>query len=1100
MAKPRFRFLVGIAFSLTFVGSLLIAGQQVASSSPDYKNMVDDVFGIHYESGGKGGADTYAFKSDYKNTTELLDARAELVERLSEEGSVLLKNNGALPLRKNGESKEIKVNLLGSRAFTYSNNERREGLRDSTLSVYGGIVGSKIYQQSVTLSSRKKNLPVTLIDGLKEQDILVNPACEQVYANKPFPSLVNGSEANGSQGGPFAAKEPAVQASDFQNASSYDDASIVFIGRASGEGREYFPGSGGIADPTDGSKSALNLSNDERNLIKEGAKLSDKVIVLIDSAIPMEIEELKSDPEIAPLVDSVLWIGLPGGFGMSGVAKLLSGAASPSGGLPDTYAVDASASPAAMNFGVSALDGSGNFVWSEATTGFYNHADNNHYVVLAEGIYDGYYYYETRYADTILNRGNASAGIGLGRKAKDGTWSYEDEVSYPFGYGLSYTDFSMSLVPFEDGSNIHFDATDESYSVHVEVKNTGNVPGKKAVQLYASSPYTDYDRAHGVEKPAIQLFAFNKTKELAPEETEIIELKGYLKYLASYDMSASHDGVTGGYILEDAEYYFALGNGAHEALNNALLKSDASLSDRLYSEEWSTLNADLAFAYNPASDEAVTSLPRGAFSGGLNANLLNLTSNEAIVSNQIQDADYNFHKPGTVTYLTRSDYQASFPRPYARLDVTDSMKKYLGTSDSNAGRVYDFKTGSTDVEWGVDYSSEEDEDGNPGKNLMLAELKGASYEDERWGVLLPEITFDEAYKFAPYGGASCKPFKSIASPELWQIDGPNGNVTRGLGAKANTSGPMAVASNDPNFNYLSADLPCEPIEAATFNPELLEKEGESYGEDCLWSNNPISWAPGANLHRCPWNSRNHEYYSEDPILTNVAARCVTRGGVKKGMILSAKHFAFNTQESYREGLCQFFNEQYARELELRAFQGLIEDVNYENSQGLEVDGLGLMSSFSRVGVCGVNAHTGLMVNILRKEWGFKGLISTDMVVGGRYFNPQDCVINNVTFMATSNADNLLNNYWPDYNNVSKVKSDPHLNKALRENMHYYLYAVANSFALNGFDASATVASLDEMVSPWQIGMNVGGGITLGVGAALFVLFAFINRKAGKEEE
>jgi beta-glucosidase len=197
------------------------------------------------------------------------------------------------------------------------------------------------------------------------------------------------------------------------------------------------------------------------------------------------------------------------------------------------------------------------------------------------------------------------------------------------------------------------------------------------------------------------------------------------------------------------------------------------------------------------------------------------------------------------------------------------------------------------------------------------------------------------------------------------------------------------------------------------------------------------WAPGMNLHRTPFNSRNHEYYSEDPIITNILGSAFVRGGLEKGAILSAKHFAFNSQESYREGLVQFMEEQSARELELRAYQGLSEDIKYINSSGNEISALGLMSSFSRIGVCGVNAHTGLMKNILRGEWGFKGLISTDMVVGGYFFNPQDSVINNVTFMATSNAENLLNSYWSNYNNKNLVKSDPNMLTALYQNMHYY---------------------------------------------------------------
>ena len=142
-----------------------------------------------------------------------------------------------------------------------------------------------------------------------------------------------------------------------------------------------------------------------------------------------------------------------------------------------------------------------------------------------------------------------------------------------------------------------------------------------------------------------------------------------------------------------------------------------------------------------------------------------------------------------------------------------------------------------------------------------------------------------------------------------------------------------------------------------------------------------------------------------------------------------------------------------------------------------------MSSFSRVGVCGVNAHTGLMKGILRDEWGYKGLISTDMVVGGKFFNPEDSVINNVTFMATSNAENLLESYWTDYNNKSKVQSDPNMLKALYENMHYYMYSIANSIALNGISPGDVIQT--GVKSWWQKAL-IYTGVGVGVVALLFV--------------
>ena len=210
------------------------------------------------------------------------------------------------------------------------------------------------------------------------------------------------------------------------------------IGRASGEGRDYRPGTRGITG-TDGAKSALHLSDSERGLIETAKQVSDNVIVLVNSAVAMELKEVQEDDG----VDGILWIGLPGAYGMNGVARLVSGEASPSGHLPDIYAPMLCFS-CCTKFRYRAPDGTGSFTWSNA--GSFTHAYDNHYVVMAEGIYTGYYYYETRYADSVLGNGGADGATGAGRYSSGG-WNYADEVVYPFGYGLSYSTLRSACCP-----------------------------------------------------------------------------------------------------------------------------------------------------------------------------------------------------------------------------------------------------------------------------------------------------------------------------------------------------------------------------------------------------------------------------------------------------------------------------------------------------------------------------------------------------------------------------------------------------------------------------------------------------------------------------
>lgn len=1051
----------------------LMFGAEIVAGTGDYKNLVNDALGGGSTTAG-GSADTFAFTSDYQDLKDLVTERKRIAEQIAEEGAVLLKNGEiaegrtSLPLRTEGEEGEIRATMLGSRAYTYQSDGTT--LRDTSLTFYGGITGSKIYEQTATLSDGTTlRLPVTMDRALASENIAVNPALQAFYSNKPFPAILTGSEGSGNSGGAYAVNETKVSLSDCGDYENYSDVCFVVIGRCSGEGRDYYPGQTGVV--AGGSQtSAIGLSDEERGLIEVANEISDNVVVIVNSAIAMEIDELKKDDR----VDSILWIGLPGSYGLGGVARVLSGKASPSGRLPDTYAVEAKNSPAAQNFGIyTQTDAEQLFTWNRATSSRKD-TDDSHYVVLAEGLYTGYRYYETRYADAVLGQGNASSAVGA--SGGNETWSYENEVSYPFGYGLSYTSFTQELLP----DTFVYDGMNKTVTVQVNVTNTGNVAGKDVVQLYVQVPYTEYDRTNGVEKAAIQLIAFEKTQLLAPGENEVVTLTADLKYFASYDKTASHDGVTGGYIMEQGDYYFAIGNGAHEALNNALKASGENVS-ALVSLGGAEPDENKAYRWGLGTDADTGE--DFAFNAGVDTTYFSKSETGAVVSNQMPDTDYNHFKPDTVTYLSRSDWEGTFPKPYTFLDETAEMKDYL---DNN---VYHFGTsGTTDAEFGVDHSEEEDENGVPAENMTVAELKLASFDDSRWEYMLAQITFDEAWMFAPYGGSSCIAFASVNAPEVWQIDGPNGNVTRGYASKAPSSGYLSVSSSDANANYFSADMPCAPTIGATFNKELIEEEGIIFGEDNLWSRNAIMWAPGMNLHRTPFNSRNHEYYSEDPMLTNLIGVSFVRGGVEKGSILAAKHFAFNTQESFREGLVQFMEEQSAREMELRAFQGLSEDVQFVNTAGNTVNALGLMSSFSRAGVCNVNAHTGIMKNILRTEWGFKGLISTDMVVAGQYFNPQDCVINNVTFMATSNAGNLLNSYWPDYNNKNNVRKDPKMLTALSENMHYYMYAVANSIALNGY-APGEIAQTGTTFSWWEF-LLIGGGCAFGAATAALAAFYF----------
>lgn len=961
------------------------------------------------------GTDLYTFKSDYTSTTELLHGIQDVGERMSEEGSVLLKNNGALPLTKDETQK---ITLLGFSSY---------------YPVQGGDMGSSLVENTGTDGDT-----VDMVGAFKAKGFGLNQTVADMYeALQPtFKSEVQSwggtIEYNHitapSTTGVFSSKEPSQAALDGQNATWKDSMNdnnvmIVTIARSASENGTYQPGTAGV-DPTQNLNQTdpLGLSDDERDLINAAvtAKAANggKVIVLLNNASAMEVQEIEDNVG----VDAILQVGLPGGYGFYGVADILSGAVSPSGHLTDTYAVKNANSPAAQNFG--------DLQWTNANPDI----NMNDAVVEAENIYIGYKYYETRYFDTVMGQGNAASTVG---SSTGSAWNYDDEVTYPFGYGLSYTTFEQTL------DNLNVDLENETVTANVTVKNTGSVAGKDVVQLYVSLPYTDYDKEHGVEKAAIQLLDYGKTAELAPGASETVTITADMQNMASWDSTADNAvGTKGCYILDAGDYWFTIGNGAHEAVNNVLAAEGQSVDG----------SADKAKSWTLDSFDDTT---------------FATTKNGTAVENQLADMDVNYWLPGTATYLTRADWEGTFPKTYKDLTATDEMLDILDND------IYEINANGdpSTVTFGAD------------NGLTLADLKGVSdINDERWDMLMDEITLEECMIRTGFGGTSTKVIESIMSPEAIQNDGPNGFNSYPLGQYANTDAstgdPCVVDANDPNLTYEMGTMVNETVIAQTFNKDLAADYGRVIGNYSLWANTAIFWGIGTNLHRLPYNARNHEYYSEDAVLTAGQGTAYAAAAMQYGVIIAPKHLAFNDTEINRTGISVFMTEQQARENELRGTQGIVENAHV----------LGLMTAYNRVGITQDNAHTGLMKNILRNEWGFQGLISEDFIQNANYVVLKEAVLNGVT-MSCNTGDNTMaavSEKYP-YWTVEAVSQDTTMMTALKQAMKYQNYALANSNAMDGMASNTKLVSVrtwyDNALTAVQI---VFAALTV-LAAAMYVL-------------
>ena len=1002
----------------TLTASLLTVSVAAGPVVDSYRTDIDKFLGTKSSAmvTDSTDEDLYTYKSDYSSTTELLESIEDLGERMSEEGTVLLKNeNNALPLSKDETQK---LSLLGFSSY---------------YPVQGGDMGSSLTENEGTDADT-----VDFVEALAAKGFSINEDLQNLYKSleSEFKTEVNmwGNIVEyyhitaPATDGVFASEEPSqetMDSVDSQWKESMDDYNVmlVTIGRSSTENGTYLPGVDGVDASQDLNQTdPLGLSDDERDLINAAVEAKEsnggKVIVMLNNANAMEIDEIKNNDG----VDAILEVGLPGGYGFYGVADILSGEANPSGHLTDTYAVTNANSPAAQNFG--------NYEWINADPTVNINAEE----VEAEGIYTGYKYYETRYADTVLGQGNADATVG---SSTGKAWDYDNEVSYPFGYGLSYTTFEQTL------KSVDVDLENRTVTAEVEVKNTGDVAGKDVVQLYTSVPYTDYDIENKVEKSAVQLLDYEKTDMIEPGESQTITITADAQDMASWDSTCDNEaGTTGNWILDNGTYYFTVGNGAHEAVNNVLAAQDQKVD---------------------GNKDNVQTWELGDFDSSSFAVTLNGTP----VENQLQDADLNNWMEDTVTYLSRNDWEGTWPETYKDLTATNEMISTMADDYSDIEANGD----PSSVTFGAD------------NGMTLANLKGVDdITDERWDDLMDQITLEECLIRTGLGGTSTKTIESITSPEAIQNDGPNGFNSYPLGQYANsddsTGDPCVIAEDDPNRDYKMGVMAVETVIGQTFSKQLAEEWGKVIGNYSLWANTAIWWGVGTNLHRTPYNARNHEYFSEDAVLTAGQGAAIIEAGHEYGVLIAPKHLAFNDTEINRTGIAEFMTEQAARENELRGVQSCIEDAN----------ALAVMTAYNRVGCVTSNAHTGLLLNIVRKEWGFKGLMSEDFIQDPTYTKIRMAVHNGVT-MTCNTGDNTMaavEAVWP-YWSVENASKSEELLTDLKQAMLYQNYALANSNAMDGMATTTHIEKLNTWYDNLITGLRVGFGVLTVLCAAMYLL-------------
>jgi len=609
--------------------------------------------------------DSTYYEMDYADSKELETAAADLVENITDEGIVLLKNNGSLPM-----TDTMKVTLLGRGSVdsvyggSGSGAASNEGLIDLRLGLEnaGFEVNGTVYDLLNDFAAFE------MADGffgpVKEYE---NPKSE-IVMDKPKESTYNSGEM------------PIELYTDeaINSFKQYNDAAIITISRPAGEGGDLSQDIKGWDDHYEKGQHQLELSYDEKQAIELAKEHFETVIVVINSSAAMELGELENDDEI----DAILGVGFPGKTGFNSVGRILNGSVNPSGHTVDIYPSDFTKDPSFANFGhyqYTNIDDS-------------NASGDATFVHYEEGIYVGYRYYETA--------------------ATEGFIDYDEAVVYPFGYGLSYTDFDWEVVDQELGK------TEEAITLDVKVTNTGDYSGKDVVQVYFSAPYYD----GGIEKSEIVLGDFAKTDLLAPGESQVITVTFPVEDMASYDYKNEQ-----AYVLEEGQYDITLQTDSHYVKE--------SIDPISYD-----VNKTIVFNENN-----------------------NRSTDLVTATNQFDDVSYMFKdtiEEGYITNFSRADFAGTFPvKPNAAdRKASDEIIEGFQAYDVEANLKADAEMPTTKAQNG----------------LSLIDMRGKDYNDPAWEVLLDQVDPEEIVNVILEGAYTSLEVASVGKPKTIDIDGPAG--------------------------------------------------------------------------------------------------------------------------------------------------------------------------------------------------------------------------------------------------------------------------------------------------------------------------------------
>lgn len=816
------------------------------------------------------GATEYYTKTANSLDEAIANHESTLIPKTVTEGIVLLENDDALLPLLTSEVSPTKVTLFG---------------HDSVEMVTGGS------------GSEKSSSELDMKTALESDSYLVNPSTWEASLSEL--STYQRGEVNvvmGTADFNIGAFPSSIYNSCEDTYDEYNTA-IYMVGRKGSESVE-FPYDMGEVEAGDHGRHFFELSSIEEEMLQYITNHFDKVIVIINtSGNAFETQRItdilyNAKSKNDDFKSAMLFIGGTGSTGAYGIGDVLNGSVSPSGRLVDIWANDFTQNPAYLNFG--------NFIYQGMET-------KTSYVEYSEGIYVGYRYYETM--NSLLNDG--------------GKW-YADSVDYPFGYGLSYTNFEQQLT------NLSKD--DSGITLEVTVTNTGDVSGKEVVQIYQTAPYTGL-----IEKSSKSLIAFDKTEELRPGESQVVTV--YISYedMASYDYI-----VEKAYILEAGTYTITVGKDSHSAYDEASYNVDNTI---VYSGE-NKRSHDLISATNHFED--------------LNEYMNNVTT-QLTRANNFEGGVSSFEEGRTVP-----DYISE----YSGKTVADLL------TYSNVLADYNYNSNIYDVDQPV-YEKR--------SNIELIELRGLPYSHDLWDTLLDQLSEKEIRYLIDTGGYRTNGIESINKPETKDPDGPAGFTSIVFDTSIHGS---AIPSETLIACTWNKDLVRELGEAIGEEGLLGGYSGwyapgvnihrspfggrnfEYYSEDPLLSGelllNMVEGVASNGVYcYIKHFALNDQETNRDK--NNGVATWVNEQALRE-IYLKPFEMAIKNAKMTITYLDQVADPETA-------------EMSYKQHETEMAAATAIMSSFNRVGAVWAGGRYSLLTQVLREEWGFEGMVITD------YFGP-----------------------------------------------------------------------------------------------------------------